>query len=90
MPAKNDLSAFKAKSPQPTLVTTPKLQEERPPPIAPAPRGRKAKSAEDKESETLALKFTKAEMDALARKAGMVPKGSFVKHVLRTQTELFK
>jgi hypothetical protein len=86
MPAKNDLSAFKAKTPQPTLITAPKPEE--PKPVA--PRGRKAKSAADKESETLALKFTKAEMDALARKAGLVPKGSFVKHVLRTQTDLFK
>ncbi len=86
MPAKNDLSAFKAKAPQPTLVTTPKPDE----PTPAAPRGRKAKSAEDKESETLALKFTKAEMDALTRKAGLVPKGSFVKHILRTQTDLFK
>jgi hypothetical protein len=86
MPAKNDLSAFKPKAPQPTLMTLPKSEEPQPA----MPRGRKAKSAADKESETLALKFTKAEMDALARKAGLVPKGSFVKHVLRTQTDLFK
>jgi hypothetical protein len=86
MPAKNDLSAFKAKAPQPSLITSPKSEEPKPA----MPRGRKAKSADDKESETLALKFTKAEMDALARKAGLVPKGSFVKHILRTQTDLFK
>jgi len=88
MPAKNDLSAYKTKAPQTTLVTTPKTEEHEPGPLA--PRGRKAKSVEEKESETLALKFTKAEMDALTRKAGLVPKGSFVKHVLRTQTDLFK
>jgi hypothetical protein len=86
MPAKNDLSAFKQRAPQPTLVETPKPAQ-----LAVLPsRGRKAKSADEKESETLALKFTKAEMDTLARKAGMVPKGSFVKHLLRTQTDLFK
>ena len=86
MPAKNDLSAFKTKAPQPTLITPPKPEEPKPA----MPRGRKAKSVDEKESETVALKFTKAEMDALARKAGLVPKGSFIKHVLRTQTDLFK
>jgi hypothetical protein len=89
MPAKNDLSAYKTKASQSTLISTPKAEEHEASPLAPA-RGRKAKSVEDKESETLALKFTKAEMDALTRKAGLVPKGSFVKHILRTQTDLFK
>jgi len=85
MPAKNDLSAFKQKAPKPAILET-----------VPAPmealekRGRKAKPESEKESETLALKLTKAEMDALTRNAGMVPKGSYVKHLLRTLTDVFK
>lgn len=82
MPAKNDLSAFK-----PKVVKAPILDELEKPREK---RGRKAKDASDKESETLALKLTKAEMEALTRNAGMVPKGAFVKHLLRTMTKVFK
>lgn len=81
MPPKNDLSTFKTKA-----LTAPILGSK----PSPEKRGRKAKDASDKESETLALKLTKAEMEALERNAGMIPKGSFVKHILRTKTDVFK
>jgi hypothetical protein len=81
MPAKNDLSAFKAKPSKPAILDAEKPMLK---------RGRKAKDVDEKESETLALKLTKSEMEALSRNAGMIPKGAFIKHLLRTQTEALK
>ena len=81
MPKKNDLSMFK------------KVEQVQPnelkPILAPKTVGRKAKKPEDKESEIVALKLTKAELARLEEKAGLVPKSTFLKHILRTETDIF-
>jgi len=67
------------------------VQPNEPKPIlAPKTVGRKAKKPEDKESEIVALKLTKAELARLEEKAGLVPKSTFLKHILRTETDIFK
>jgi len=82
MPKKNDLSMFKKVE---------QVQPNEPKPIlAPKTVGRKAKKPEDKESEIVALKLTKAELARLEEKAGLVPKSTFLKHILRTETDIFK
>lgn len=44
----------------------------------------------EKESETIVLKVTLAEYEAIKNKAGLAGLGTFVKHYIRTQTDLFK
>ena len=81
MPKKNDLSVFKPIKPvehnEPQSILAPKTP------------GRKPKKPEDKESEIVALKLTKAELDKLLEKAGLVPKSTYLKHILRTETDIF-
>lgn len=81
MPKKNDLSMFKKVEPvQPNELKSI---------LAPKTVGRKAKRPEDKESEIVAIKLTKAELAALEGKAGLVPKSTYLKHILRTTTDVF-
>tara|TARA_R110002167_G_scaffold171391_3_gene369385 strand:- start:906 stop:1145 length:240 start_codon:yes stop_codon:yes gene_type:complete len=78
MPKKNDLSIFKkVQQNEPKSILTPKTV------------GRKAKRPEDKESEIVAIKLTKAELEMLEEKAGLVPKSTYLKHILRTTTDIF-
>lgn len=81
MPKKNDLSMFKKVE---------QVQPNEPKSIlAPKTVGRKAKKPEDKESEIVAIKLTKAELSVLEEKAGLVPKSTYLKHILRTTTDIF-
>lgn len=86
MPPKNSLAAFKKTSDQPRILQKPPLdvvikQE-------PEKRGRKPKTLAAKESEVVALKLTPAEKEALEEKAGLVPVATFLKHYLRTKTNI--
>ena len=82
MPKKNDLSMFKKV--EPVQPNEPKSI------LAPKTVGRKAKRPEDKESEIVAIKLTKAELAKLEEKAGLVPKSTYLKHILRTETDIFE
>ena len=82
MPKKNDLSMFKKV--EPVQPNEPKSI------LAPKTVGRKAKRLEDKESEIVAIKLTKAELAKLEEKAGLVPKSTYLKHILRNETDIFE
>lgn len=82
MPKKNDLSMFKKV--EPVQPNEPKSI------LAPKTVGRKAKKPEDKESEIVAIKLTKAELAKLEEKAGLVPKSTYLKHILRNETDIFE
>ena len=84
MPKKNDLSMFKKVEP----VNSVKPNEPKSI-LAPKTVGRKPKSAADKESEIVALKLTRAELAKLEEKAGLIPKSTYLKHILRTETDIF-
>ena len=58
--------------------------------LAPKTVGRKAKKPEDKESEIVAIKLTPAELAKLEEKAGLVPKSTYLKHILRNETDIFE
>ena len=81
MPKKNDLSTFKrvelVQPNEPKSILALKTV------------GRKAKKPEDKESEIVAIKLTKAELAKLEEKAGLVPKSTYLKHILRNKTDIF-
>lgn len=84
MPSKNDLSMFKkVDSDNSVKPNEPKSI------LAPKTTGRKPKKPEDKESEVVALKLTQAELAKLEAKAGLVPKSTYLKHVLRNDTDVF-
>lgn len=85
MPKKNDLSMFKKVEP----VNSVKPNEPKSI-LAPKTVGRKAKKPEDKESEIVAIKLTKAELARLEEKAGLIPKSTYLKHILRNDTDLFE
>ncbi|WP_039019239.1 hypothetical protein [Halocynthiibacter namhaensis] len=57
--------------------------------LAPKTVGRKPKKPEDKESEIVAIKLTIAELAKLEEKAGLVPKSTYLKHIIRTTTDIF-
>ena len=82
MPKKNDLSMFKKV--EPVKPSEPKSI------LAPRTVGRKPKNPEDKESEIVAIKLTKAELAKLEEKAGLVPKSTYLKHILRNETDIFE
>lgn len=84
MPKKNDLSIFKKVEPGNSVK--PKEQKSI---LTPKSVGRKAKKPEDKESEIVAIKLTKAEITKLEEKAGLVPKSTYLKHILRNKTDIF-
>ena len=81
MPKKNDLSTFKKVEPA-------QLNESKSI-LAAKTVGRKAKKPEDKESEIVAIKLTKAELTKLEEKAGLVPKSTYLKYILRNKTDIF-
>ena len=84
MPKKNDLSIFKKVKPGNSV------QPSEPNSIlAPKAVGRKAKKLEDKESEIVALKLPRAELAKLEERAGLVPKSTYLKHILRNKTDIF-
>jgi len=84
MPSKNNLSAIKAQNKN-TLQKIDKLV----PKVGGPKVGRKPKPIANKESEAVVLKITPEEMECLKKKAGLVPLGTFVKHLLRNKTDLF-
>lgn len=85
MPKKNDLSMFKKVEPGNSVKPNePKSI------LAPKTTGRKPKKAEEKESEIVAIKLTPAERAKLEEKAGLVPKSTYLKHILRTETDIFE
>ena len=51
--------------------------------------GRKKKPASEKESKTITLKVTPAEFEHLESMAGLAALGTYVKHYLRTNSDLF-
>ena len=81
MPKKNDLSVFKKTAP---------IEIKSNAILAPKTRGRKARPDSEKESEIIAIKFTKSELKTIKGKAGLVPKSTFLKHIIRTKTDIFK
>lgn len=85
---KNSLTAFKTPaSPKPDL-SAPTTTPTRRPKTARA--GRPAKSAKEKESATVILKMTEADKQKLLDKAGITPLGTWFKHFLKTETDIFK
>lgn len=52
--------------------------------------GRPSKPINECESELISLKITPVELAILKEKAGLVPIGRYIKHYLRTETDLFK
>ena len=89
-PLQNSLAAFKPKPKSPIDLTAPKKTPARPRPKAPVHKkaGRKAKPVAEKESETIVLKLKRAEKAMIKDKAGLVGMGTYVKHILRTKTDL--
>jgi len=81
MPKKNDLSMYKSVKPIEPISSKSIL--------APKTVGRKPKRPEDKESEIVAIKLTRAELARLESKAGLVPKSTYLKHILRNETDIF-
>lgn len=103
MPKKNDLSLFKAGTtaateqpvspPQPdkpVKSVKPVNSSESKSLLSPRKPGRKPKAAAEKESEIVAIKLTPTELAVLEEKAGLAPKSTYLKHILRTKTDLFK
>jgi hypothetical protein len=80
---KNDLSALKLKTEKKLpAVNTPSL-------LSKNKVGRPIKPAEECESELISLKLTPLEMEVLKKKAGLVPLSRYLKHHLRTETDIF-
>jgi hypothetical protein len=53
-------------------------------------RGRASKPASERDSEVVSIKITPIELATVREKAGeLVPLGTFIKHYIRTQTDLF-
>lgn len=82
MPSKNDLSAFKI-SDKPILNENQLTQEK-----TKSTAGRKPLPASEKRSETLVIKLTPSEMNAIDGKRGLADRAVYVRHVLG-QTEIF-
>ncbi|SSC08684.1 hypothetical protein [bacterium endosymbiont of Bathymodiolus sp. 5 South] len=61
--------------------------------VLPKPKskvGRPTTNPNEKESETIALKITPLELAAVKEKAGVAGLSTYIKHYIRTNTELFK
>lgn len=85
MPSKNDLSMFKKVEPGNSVKPSePKSI------LAPKTVGRRPKRPADKESEVVAIKLTPAELAKLEEKAGLIPKSTYLKHILRNKTDIFE
>lgn len=87
MPKKNDLSAFKSATPDTPRILEVVSQSPKAPPKE--TRGRKRKSAHEKESELVGFKITKSEKNKLLKRAGLIPLGTYLKHLLRENTDIF-
>jgi len=81
MVKKTDISAFKKPTPKKDMI----LKAE-----APSKRGRKAKPADEKVSETIAVRVTKAEKQKIKDKAGLAGLGTYLKHRLVEDTDIFE
>lgn len=81
MPWKNDLSAYKIGL-KTALPKEPQANES-------SLAWRKAKPASEKQSMTISLRFTPSEYEYIKNKAWLVQMGTYVKHLLNTQTDLF-
>lgn len=100
MPKKNDLSMFRsgataaaeqpASPPQPVKPVKPVNPGESKSLLSPRKPGRKPKAAAEKESEIVALKLTPTEVAILKEKAGLAPASTYLKHILRNETDVFK
>lgn len=80
MVEKTDISAFKAKTPKDKMILKTKT---------PSKRGRKAMAEDEKSSETIAIRVTKAEKEKIKRKAGIAGLGTYLKHLLAEETDVF-
>ncbi len=80
MPSKNDLSAYQLK-PNKILSNTPNKETKT--------AGRKPLPIHEKRSETLVIKLTPKEMNAIDGKRGLADRAVYVRHVLGSQTDLF-
>ncbi len=58
--------------------------------LLPKKVGRPKVSKDENQSETISIKITPKEMAVLEKKAGLVPLGRYIKHHLRTTTDIFK
>ena len=91
-PSGNSLAAFKTPAqPAPDLtvsksISPPKAKKRK----AKQKVGRPAKPEAKKESATVILKMTEAEKQILLDKAGITPLGTWFKHFLKTETNIFK
>ena len=83
MPWKNDLSAYKL-SQKTALPNVPVATQ------VPVRSGRPAKTKQEKQSMTISLRFTPTEYAHIKDKAWLVQLGTYVKHLLATQTDLFE
>jgi hypothetical protein len=83
MPKKNDLSALKPKKPE-----TLKKASEQPAMATSRKRGPRKKSAEEKESFAVGLRFTEAQGEALRQVAGDVPLATYLKKKLMQDEDL--
>jgi len=83
MPKKNDLSALKPKKPE----TLKKAAEQIPVEVT-RKRGPRKKSAAEKESFAVGLRFTEAQGEALRQVAGDVPLATYLKKKLMQDEDL--
>ena len=90
MPSKNSLASIKAKAP--SLPATEKnLQKKTDTGIIEKKKlGRKVKNKDEKETERVLLYLTPSQKNTLDEKRGLIPAATYVKHLLQTNTSLFK
>ena len=81
MVKKTDISAFKNTAPKDEMILADQV---------PSKRGRKAKPADEKASETIAIRVTKAEKARIKEKAGIAALGTYIRHRLAEDTDVFE
>lgn len=86
MPNKNDLSAYKLSQWHILQASNQTRASDRQNSTA----GRKPLPKSEKRSETLVIKLTPQEMNAIDGKRGLADRAVYVRHVLGSQTEVFK
>jgi len=82
MPNKNDLSHIKAR--EKLILEKTGTKEKK------SNAGRKKKDPSEKESELIPLKLLPSEYDTLVKKAGLVKVSTYLKHLIRTETDWLK
>ena len=82
MPNKNDLTNIKARE---DLILQKSVSKE-----VKSNAGRKKKDPSQKESELIPLKLLPSEYDVLVKKAGLVKVTTYLKHLIRTETDWLK